>query len=186
MPIVGALEVLRAWRTDEIVIATMGASREWRRLSDHPRDFHYIPSTMGGGLPLAVGLAVAQPDKHVLVLSGDGSLLMSLGSLLTTTAAGCANLTVLLVDNGVYEVTGGQSLVTGSAAVDWPALADAARFPHVDRFDELAHWQSAAAAALERPGPRFIDLVVEPQEGDVAAVVPSPMAARVAKLRAAL
>ena len=185
MSLVAALEVLSAWRTDEVVIATMGSSREWRRLSDHPRDFHYLPSTMGGALPLAVGLAVAQPDKHVVVLSGDGSLLMSLGSLLTAAAAACTNLTVALIDNGVYEVTGGQALVTG-ASLDWPALATAARFAHVERFDDVSHWQTAAAATLKQPGPRFIDLVVEPQEGDVAAVAPSAMAARVAALRAAL
>ena len=184
--LVAALEVITAWRTDEIVIATMGSSREWRRLSNDPRDFHYIPSTMSGGVPLGVGLAIAQPDKHVVVLSGDGSLLMSLGSLLTTTAAQCENLTIIVIDNGVYEVTGGQQLVAGSTAVDWPALAAAAGFPVVARFDDLTKWQSAAGPTLERPGPRFIDLVVRPESGDVSAVVPGPMRDRLAAFRAAL
>ena len=186
MELIAALEVLSEWRSEELVVATMGASREWRRLSDHRFDFHFIPSTMSGGLPLGLGLALARPDKQVIVLSGDGSLLMSLGSLLTASAAGCPNLTLLLIDNGVYEVTGGQHLVGDGEQVDWVSLATAARFPSVSRFDDLATWKSEARHALTQPGPRFIDLVVAPMSGDTSAVVPGPMAPRIKALREAL
>ncbi len=79
MPLVAALEVLAGLRRDEIVITTMGAAREWPRLSQHPLDFHYIPSAMGEAPALALGLALALPSREVIVLNGDGCMLMNLG-----------------------------------------------------------------------------------------------------------
>ena len=84
--LVSALQVLHDLRRDQVIVTTMGAAREWMRLSDHPLDFHYVPSTMGGGIPLALGIALSRPGHDVIVLSGDGSLLMSLGSLVTVAA----------------------------------------------------------------------------------------------------
>ena len=74
MPLVAALEVLVSLRQDRIVVTTMGAAREWPKLSRHPLDFHYIPSAMGEAPALGLGLALAKPTREVLVLNGDGAI----------------------------------------------------------------------------------------------------------------
>jgi len=186
MTLVGALQVLADLRRDQVVVTTMSAAREWQRLVDHPLDFHYVPSTMGGGLALALGIALAQPQRDVIVLSGDGSLLMNLGSLVTATASKGHNLTVIVVDNGVYETTGGQKLVTTSCPIDLAGMALAARFASVAEFDNLDAWKEGAAAALTQPGPRFIVLKVAPASGDYTLDAPGPMADRIKAFRAAL
>ncbi|HUE15901.1 MAG TPA: thiamine pyrophosphate-dependent enzyme, partial [Planctomycetaceae bacterium] len=108
MSLVDCLAVLHAARREEIVITTMGAAREWQKLGKHPLDFVLVPSSMGQATSLGLGMALARPDRKVVVCNGDGSMLMNLGSLVTITAQGPPNLTVILFDNGVYEVTGVQ------------------------------------------------------------------------------
>lgn len=162
MPVVAALQLLIDHRRgDQIVVTNQGAARLWPKLSQHPLDLHYNPSTMGGAVPLALGLAMAQPGREVLVVSGDGALLMNLGSLVTVAAAGVANLTVVVLDNGLYEVTGGQRTPAAAAAVDFAGLARSSGFRSVQQFADLRVWRDEAAAALGAPGPRFLSLQVE-------------------------
>src|SRR5579859_6546220 len=79
-----ALEVLAAHRRHEqVVVSTMGSVAIWPKLSDNPRDFHYLPSSMGQGVPLGLGLCLAKPGLSAIVLVGDGGLLMNLGCLVT-------------------------------------------------------------------------------------------------------
>jgi sulfopyruvate decarboxylase subunit beta len=163
MPVVQALQALIDIREDDTIVVTNQASaRVWPKLKHSSLDLHYNPSTMGGVVSLALGLALAQPRRQVLVVSGDGALLMSLGSLVTVVGAGASNLTVVVLDNGMYEVTGGQKTAATGTPLDWPALARAAGFPSAVRFDELSAWQTGVGAALTTPGPRFISLVVQP------------------------
>src|SRR5438067_12596816 len=112
-----ALEVLAKHRGERIVVTTMTATGIWPQLSDSPLDFAYIPSAMGHAPSLGLGLALAQPERGVIVLNGDGCALMSLGNLVTM-AHHRANLFVLILDNGHYEVTGGQSHA-GAGQVDF-------------------------------------------------------------------
>ena len=99
-----ALAVLAAHRGDRVVVTTMGSVGFWPALSDTPLDFAYLPSSMGQGIAVGLGLALST-GKGVVAISGDGSLLMNLGSLVTV-ANHPASLTILLIDNGLYEVTG--------------------------------------------------------------------------------
>src|SRR6187402_1943570 len=108
MPFRSALEPLHEARTGEIVVATMGSAREWPKLSQHPLDFQYLPSAMGHAPMVALGLALAQTERHVICLNGDGCMLMGLSSLVSIVAAGATNYTLIVFDNGLYEVTGGQ------------------------------------------------------------------------------
>jgi thiamine pyrophosphate-dependent acetolactate synthase large subunit-like protein len=186
MPLIPALQVVQRLRTDQIVVTTMGTAREWPRLSQHPLDLHYIPSSMGQSPTLALGLAIAQPQRSVIVFTGDGSLLMNLGCLVTIVASGAKNLTLIVIDNGVYEVTGGQRTAGAVAGVDFAGMAEAAGFPSVERFDDINAWQRQAAAALERPGPRCIVLATEPVRGDYFLNVPGPIGPRLEQFRAAL
>ncbi|NQU24357.1 MAG: thiamine pyrophosphate-binding protein [Candidatus Nealsonbacteria bacterium] len=185
MPLAAALEVLAELRGDrDVVVTTMGAAREWIRRRPHPLDFHYVPSTMSGGVPLALGLALAQPDREVTVLSGDGSLLMSLGALVTIADSGAANLTVAVIGNGVYEITGGQRIA--GTGVDFAAVARACGFSNVARFSELDDFRARAKDVLSRPGPRLLELKVEPVREDYALVPPGPMQHRLERFRRAL
>lgn len=187
MPLVPALEFFAGLRGDrEVVVTTMGTAREWPKLSQHPLDFHYVPSTMGGGIPLALGLALAQPHREVTVLSGDGSLLMSLGALVTVIASGATNLTVVLADNGVYEVTGGQPTPAAAAKVDFAGMARACGFRNVAQFSELHDLRQRAASVLQEAGPRFIRMIVEPISEDYAVAPPGPMHEQLERFRRAL
>lgn len=185
MPLADALRVLADLRRDEIVVATMGSAREWPRLSQHPLDFQYLPSAMGHAPALGLGMALAQPEREVWVLNGDGCMLMSLGSLVTIAAGGASNLTLIVLENSLYEVTGGQATAASAAQVDFAGLARAAGLHCAHAFDTLESWRQAAAGVLAQPGPRFIVLRVAPVQ-DYALPAPSPMPDRIRQFRAAL
>lgn len=186
MPLLPALKPLADCRHEQIVVTTMGASRDWPKLSQHPLDFHYLPSAMGHAPMIALGLALAQPQREVIAFNGDGCMLMSLGCLVSIVASGAKNLTLIVLDNGLYEVTGGQQTAGAKASVDFAAVARAARFPTAVAFDDLAVWQSEAAAILAKPGPRFVCLQVEPVGAEYQLPAPAPMAQRIKRFREAL
>jgi len=118
-----ALEVLAGQQGQRIVITTMGSIAIWPKLSDTPLDFAYIPSSMGQGPALGLGLALAHPERGAIVVNGDGCTLMNLGCLVTI-AGNPANLFLIIIDNGLYEVTGGQA--RPGVGVDFAGLARAA------------------------------------------------------------
>ncbi|MBX7165749.1 MAG: hypothetical protein K1X74_05320 [Pirellulales bacterium] len=184
--LVAALEVLRELRQEQIVVTTMGAARQWPLLSQHPLDLHYIPSAMGQAPALGLGLAMAQPAREVIVLNGDGCMLMNLGALITLASAQARNLTLIVLHNGLYEVTGGQRLATQGEPIDFAALARAAKFPSVFSYDALDAWRRDAATALVAPGPRFIELRTAPVGDHYHLESPGPMAERLARFAAAL
>ncbi len=187
MPVVDALQVLAdLCGDDQIVVTNQGSARIWPKLRRRALDFHYNPSTMGGAIPLALGLALAQSQREVLVISGDGSLLMSLGSLITVVGSGATNLTVVLLDNGLYEVTGGQETPAAHAVVDYAGLARAAGFPTTAEFRELADWRTRAAEVLALPGPRFIRLAVSAVPQEFLTGSTPPLSEQLAGLRQAL
>jgi thiamine pyrophosphate-dependent acetolactate synthase large subunit-like protein len=186
MPLVPALEVLHRLRASQIVVTSMGVAREWPHISQHPLDLNYFPSTMGQPPALGLGLALAQPDREVIVFTGDGSLLMNLGCLVTIVAAAATNFTLIVIDNGVYEVTGGQRTVASIGGVDFPAMAKAAGISSVECFDDLTDWQLRAADVLKLPGPRAIVLATEPVRDNFALHIPEPVTDRLKRFQAAL
>jgi thiamine pyrophosphate-dependent acetolactate synthase large subunit-like protein len=86
-----------------------------------PQNF-YMLGSMGLAIPIAFGVALAQPHRHVIALEGDGSLLMQLGCLVTIAAQKPDNLTIVIMDNGLYQITGGQRTPAAGTA-DYVALA---------------------------------------------------------------
>ena len=179
-----ALSVLAAHRGKRIVITTMGSISLWPGLSDSPLDFAYLPSSMGQAPSLGLGLALAQPDRGVIVVNGDGCTLMNLGAFVTI-ASQPANLFLLVIDNGLYEVTGGQ-VHAGSGRVDFIALARAAGIRRAYAFEIFESWQAGAAEALAGPGPVVIWLRVEGKLGQKTPKPPRPMAEQIRRLRDAL
>jgi len=162
----------------------MGTAREWMAMGPlHPLDFVYVPSAMGHAVPLGLGLALAQPDRHVIVLVGDGSLLMNLGSLATVSAERPANLVVVVFDNGVYEITGaqptpatvgGDAVQAGPSRVDYAAVARACGLTSVYAFRDLRAWEHAIADVLAARGPAIAVLDVEPVPGARGPKSPGP------------
>jgi sulfopyruvate decarboxylase subunit beta len=186
IPVVDALRVLAEHcAADQVVVTNQGSARIWPKLRRRGLDFHYNPSTMGGAIPLGLGLAIALPQREVIVVSGDGSLLMSLGSLVTVAGAMATNLSIVLLDNGIYEVTGGQR-TPAKGTVDYCGLARAAGFPSTSNFAQLEQWQTGAAAALREPGPRFLRLAVGPAPEEYLQFPTPPIAEQLAALHAAL
>jgi sulfopyruvate decarboxylase subunit beta len=168
MSLVDSLKALHAVRQEEIVVTTMGAAREWQKLGKHPLDFVLVPSSMGQATSLGLGMALARPDRKVVVCNGDGSMLMNLGSLVTITAQAPSNLTVIVFDNGVYEVTGVQptlaaaTLRRDAAAVDFADVARACGFRRIWAFSDVNAWKQHLREIIDGEGPAFVHLLVEP------------------------
>ncbi len=161
------LEPLHRHRTREVVVTTMSVVRPWGRLSDSDLDFASADSAMGHAADLALGIALARPERRVVCLNGDGSMLMSLGTLVTAVEAAAVNFVLVVCDNGEYEITGHQP-VAGAGRVDYGALAEAAGFRRVFRFDEPRGWAEAVPDVLTGVGPTFVHVRVEPgQEGPI-------------------
>jgi sulfopyruvate decarboxylase subunit beta len=179
-----ALEIAAAQRGQRIVVATMSAAGVWPSLSDTPLDFIYIPSAMGQGPSLAQGLALAQPERGVIVLNGDGCTLMNLGCLVTL-AHHPAPVYLLIIENDLYEVTGGQP-TAGAGHTDFAGLARAAGIERVYRYDNAEAWRAGAAEALTGPGPVVVCLKVEGRIGQKTPKAPRPMAEQIERLRGAL
>ena len=116
-----------------------------------PQNF-YMLGSMGLAFPIALGVAIAQPQRRVIALEGDGSLLMQLGCLSTIAALGPSNLTLIVMDNGIYQITGGQP-TPAAARSDVVAIAQgcglAASAWAVDEEDFAR--RSAAALAADKP-----------------------------------
>jgi phosphonopyruvate decarboxylase len=170
----------------------MGVAREWMVLGTHPLDWVFVPSSMGQATSLGLGLALAQPGRRILVLNGDGSTLMNLGSLVTITAEQPANLILVTFDNGVYEITGAQPTPGAPAGrkhgdrVDYLALARACGFRSAFRFSTLAEWTSGLDGALAATGPTFVVLDVAPVPGAKGPRSPGPTAERLKRFMSAL
>jgi thiamine pyrophosphate-dependent acetolactate synthase large subunit-like protein len=162
---------------DTLVVTSLGnASYLWATVRDRPENF-YIEDAMGLALPVALGLAVAQPGRRVVVVEGDGGLLMHLGSLVTVGAVAPANLTILLVQNDVHAASGGQPLT--AAGLDLAGLARWARLAHGERVTSAAALEGAVHAALDRRGPTLLALATAPDVEGVAPPVPfTPVAVK--------
>ena len=180
-----ALEVLATHRRPEqIIVSTMGSVAIWPKLSHSPLDFHYIPSSMGQGVPLGLGLCLAKPGRSAIVLVGDGGLLMNLGCLVTV-AQFSVPLHILLIDNALYEVTGGQS-VPNAGQTDFAAIARGAGIGRVYSCRARAEWEAIAAEALGGPDPTFVELKVAGERGKSTPTAPHPMAEQIERFQNAL
>jgi thiamine pyrophosphate-dependent acetolactate synthase large subunit-like protein len=113
---------------------------------DRPRNF-YMWNSMGMASSIGLGLAMARPDLRVIVLDGDGSILMNLGSLATEVTSGVTNLIHVIWDNGGWEITGGQP--AGSPfGVDLEAVARGCGFLRTASVDTLDDFRHAFAEAI--------------------------------------
>jgi thiamine pyrophosphate-dependent acetolactate synthase large subunit-like protein len=148
-----------------LVVTCLGnASYLWSAMHHAPENF-YFEDAMGLALPLALGLAIAQPTRPVFVVEGDGALMMHMGSLVTIGAVAPKNLTVLLIQNGLHAASGGQPLT--NASLDLAQLARAAGIPRAENVATPEAFASALGTAPD--GARFLVLSTEP---DIEVVKP--------------
>lgn len=156
------LKVLARRRQGEIVVAVYKAAQEWIHIS--PSDLNYtFTGAMGQGSSHALGLALGRPDKRVIVLDGDGSLLMNLGTLVTIGNAAPKNLIHCICENGTYE-TNGAVPIPGVGRVGFVDFARAAGYQRTYEFSRLEDWERGVGSILREEGPIFVDLKVEPGE----------------------
>lgn len=186
MPAKEALEAVHSARgADDVVITTMATARDWMTFPQNPLDLVFVPSAMSHATSVGLGIALAQPDRRVIVCNGDGSMLMNLGSLVSIAGARATNLVVIVFDNGVYEVTGAQP-VPAAYEVDFATIARGAGFRLVDEYGDLADWQRGVQRTLNAPGPTFVWLRVQPVLGIPGPKSPGPAATRAQKFAEAL
>ena len=142
-------KVLARHVTDEVVVATYSSAVEWNDLG--PRVLNYFSmGAMGLASSHALGLALANPNRRIVVLDGDGSLLMNLGSLVTIGAAAPKNLVHFVSKNGSYEANGGHPIP--NQKVDFSGIARSAGYAHTFDFSELARSSSRSAMCSAQRG----------------------------------
>lgn len=143
-----------------LVVTSLGnASYLWAELHHAPENF-YFEDAMGLALPLALGVAVAQPKRPVIVVEGDGALLMHLGALVTVGAVSPANLTMLLIQNGVHAASGGQALT--NAGLDLAELARASGIARAENITQPEALADKMRASTARDGAECLVLATEP------------------------
>ena len=121
-----------------------------------------LSGAMGKASSVALGLALAHPERKVMCLDGDGSLLMNLGTMVTIGNKAPKNLYHFLFNNGVYAVTGGQP-VPGEGIMSWEDMAKSAGYTAVFSFDNLEDFTTGIDQVLASAGPVFINLRIEPE-----------------------
>ena len=119
-----------------------------------PQNF-YMLGSMGLAAPIALGVALAQPERRVFALEGDGSLLMQLGALGTIAAPKQKNLAIIVFDNGAYQITGSQPTLT-ACGTDLVAVAKGTGLAQSAWAADEAHFEQLVARALTQDGPWFI------------------------------
>ena len=153
----------------DIVLPVYSTAFDWIDIRPHPLNY-LSHGAMGLASSHALGLALGRPDKRVIALDGDGSLLMNLGSLVSIAAAAPSNLYHFVCHNGTYEANGGHP-IPGRDRVDFGGFARSAGYRAVHEFSDLKIFDQQIGALLSEPGPVFADLKITssgPQERDYA------------------
>jgi thiamine pyrophosphate-dependent acetolactate synthase large subunit-like protein len=147
-----AVKRLLADRGDLLVVCGLGSPvYDVAAAGDDPRNF-YLWGAMGGAAMIGLGLALARPDRRVLVVTGDGEMLMGMGALATIAVQKPANLAVVVLDNGAFGETGMQQSHTAAGA-DLAAIAKGSGFPAVETIEDEAGVTRLAARLRNIGGP---------------------------------
>jgi thiamine pyrophosphate-dependent acetolactate synthase large subunit-like protein len=152
---------LLAERKDAVVVGGLGASTyDIAAAGDHDRNF-YLWGAMGGAVMIGLGVALAQPELPVVVITGDGEMLMGIGSLATVGLQKPANLTIVVLDNEVYGETGGQASHTATT-VDLLGVARACGISDTRAIATMADVEAFAPMMQEvSSGPRFASIKID-------------------------
>ena len=161
---------LLADRGDLLVVTGLGSSTyDVAACGDHPLNF-YLWSAMGTTAMVGLGLALARPDRRVAVITGDGDVLMGMGSLATIGVKQPDNLSVVCLDNRHYSATGMQPSHT-AAGIDLAGTAESCKFRRVERVSDVASATAMRRLLHTGQGPIFIHAKVEAD--DQKRIIPS-------------
>ena len=149
-------------RGEALVVSTMSAMFAAAAIGPGPHNLSSVP-LMGGASGLGLGLALSQPGRKVLVLDGDASLLMELGTMATIGQQAPANLVHFVFNNGVQFAGLANMARPGGAQFDFVKMGEAAGYASSRRIDSLPELMAAAPALLGTPGPHFVELMIAPQ-----------------------
>jgi phosphonopyruvate decarboxylase len=156
------LKVFAEHRGNAIVVPGRGG-RHWVKLTAHETlDVPLGDPAMGGHAGFALGLALAQPARRVMLFDSEGDILMSLGMLATIAEQAPANFYHFLLDNECYATTGGQP-VPNATVVTYDVLARGAGYPRAFAYADLTEFKTNLPAILAQPGPVFVALKVLPE-----------------------
>ena len=157
-------------RKDLLVVSGLGsATYDCAAVDDHPNNF-YLWGAMGGTASLAFGLALAQPRRPILALTGDGDMLMGLGALATIGTQGPKNLTIIILDNEEYGETGSQPSATALGT----SLSDVARATSTNIVEDITNMNEVnniSKLMHEKAGPLFVNIKID--SGNPKKVLPS-------------
>ncbi|MBV8169977.1 MAG: hypothetical protein JO021_24545 [Alphaproteobacteria bacterium] len=157
-----ALKAFAPLRGDAIVVPGRGG-RHWVELTQNEGlDAPMGDPAMGGHAGFAFGLALARPERKVVLFDSEGDILMSLGMLVTIAEQAPANFYHFMLDNECYATTGGQP-VPGAKTVAYDLMAKAAGYPRAFAFTDLGEFQTALPGIMGAPGPVFVALKVFPE-----------------------
>lgn len=154
-----ALQALAQHIPDAIVVPVYQSAFDWMKIRPHPLNY-LCTGAMGQASSHALGLALGMPHERIVVLDGDGSLLMNLGSLVTIGSLRPRNLLHFVSHNGIYEVNG-RYPVPGGRAIHLDRIAREAGYAHTRSFSDLEDFKKEIRNVLSVPGPVFVSLHVE-------------------------
>jgi len=155
------VSALLSGRKDAIAVGGLGASTyDIAAAGDHERNF-YLWGGMGGAVMIGLGVALAQPKLPVVVITGDGEMLMGMGSLATVGLQKPGNLTIIVLDNEVYGETGGQASHTGENT-DLVGVARACGISDARSLSTMAEIEAFARSMQDvSAGPRFASIKID-------------------------
>jgi thiamine pyrophosphate-dependent acetolactate synthase large subunit-like protein len=140
---------------DEAMVGGIGNTNFDLYAAGHRPQNFYMLGSMGLAFPIALGVALAQPQRRVIGIEGDGSLLMNLGCLATIATFAPPNLTLIVMDNASYQITGGQPTAS-AGATDLVAVARSAGIARSDWANDADAFMRLVEAALRDGGPSLI------------------------------
>jgi thiamine pyrophosphate-dependent acetolactate synthase large subunit-like protein len=155
--------LLAKLKHEEAVIGGIGNTNFDLWAAGHRPQNFYMLGSMGLAFPIALGVALAQPSRRVFALEGDGSLLMQLGSLSTIAMLKPKNLTMVVMDNGIYQITGSQP--TPAASADLVAIAAASGIADSAWAADEEDFERLVQQSLTTAGPALIGVRIDDKPG---------------------
>jgi len=156
--------LVRGLKRDEAVIGGIGNTNFDLFAAGHRPQNFYMLGSMGLACPIALGVALAQPERGVIALEGDGSILMGLGCLATIANLKPRNLTMIIWDNGIYQITGKQRAATAGAS-DIVAIARGAGIANSAWVRDEQHFDKLIDRRFDDGGPALLAVKIDDQPG---------------------
>ena len=155
------LRLLEQFRQESVVVACEENSSPWTAVSSDKNLDIPFPDAVGKGISLGLGIALARPDKKVMILDSDGGLLTNLGALATVAGKEPQNLIHIVMEDGIYAYKGGVP-IPNIGKLSFVKMASGAGYTSVFEFADLEDFAIQIEEVLNTPGPVFVCLKVQP------------------------